>query len=426
MPNTPEKKTGSLARNPSEEAGRAEAGEGRRRVLLGVTGGIAAYKAAEIVRLLVKEGCDVRVVMTRNATEFVGPLTFETLSGNPVWTEPFRLTPEHEVAHVALAAGSDLLLIAPATANILGKAASGIADDLLSTLICAASRIPIVFAPAMNVDMYRSPAVRENIRRLKRFGYDFIEPDEGELACGTSGPGRLAEPARIVEDVLFRLSPKDLAGERILVTAGPTEERIDPVRFLTNASSGKMGYAVARAAAQRGAEVTLVSGPSHCEVPLHVKAIRVRSAEEMRRAVMKAYAKCTCVVMAAAVSDFRPASPARRKVKKEGASLVLQLARTPDILQELGRKKGKRILIGFAAETDALVRNAREKLEKKNLDLIVANDVSGKRVGFQSDENQIKLIGRNGRIVESPVLPKRVLAHWVLDQIKVLREGGNP
>ena len=397
--------------------------EKQTTVLLGVTGGIAAYKSAEIVRSLVREGLDVRVVMTRNAMEFITPLTLQALSGNPVSTRTFDLTQEQEIGHISLVDRADLFLIAPATANVLGKVAAGIADDLLTTMVCAATRIPVIFAPSMNVNMYRNSITQDNIRKLERLGYDFIDPEEGELACGYEGVGRLADPGKILEHVLGRLSPKDLTKERILVTAGPTEEAIDPVRFLTNPSSGKMGYAIARAAAQRGAKVTLVSGPTHCAPPLQVELIRVRSADEMRKAVMKAFPKSTSVVMAAAVSDFRSPTRARQKVKKEEASLTLRLEPTPDILLELGKKKGKRILIGFAAETQSLVKNAREKLEKKNLDLIVANDVSRKEVGFQSDSNQVKLIGADGKVSELPLLPKSVLAHRVLDQIRVLRKG---
>jgi len=393
-------------------------------VLVGVTGGIAAYKAAEIVRSLVKEGLDVHVVMTRNAQEFITPLTLQVLSGNPVWTETFHLTQEQEIGHISIVDRSSLFLIAPATANVLGKVAAGVADDLLTTMVCAATKIPVIFAPSMNVNMYRNPITQENIERLKRFGYLFIEPEEGELACGYEGVGRLAEPGDIVEQVVGRLAPKDLTEERILVTAGPTEEAIDPVRFLTNPSSGKMGYAIARAAAQRGAKVTLISGPTSCAPPLDVALFRVRSAEEMRKAVMKAFPASTSVVMAAAVSDFAPASCAKQKVKKQDASLTVKLKTTPDILFELGQKKEHRVLIGFAAETQSLVKNARAKLEKKNLDLIVANDVSRKEIGFQSDSNQVKMIGKDGIISELPLLPKRILAHRVLDQIGILR--GSP
>jgi phosphopantothenoylcysteine decarboxylase/phosphopantothenate--cysteine ligase len=392
-------------------------------VLVGVTAGIAAYKSAEMVRSLVKEGLDVHVVMTRNALEFITPLTFQVLSGNPVWTETFHLTQEQEIGHISLVDRASLFLVAPATANVLGKVAAGIADDLLTTMVCAATRIPVVFAPSMNVNMYQNPVTQANIKKLRRLGYAFIEPEEGDLACGYQGVGRLADPESIVEDVMGRLVPKDLKKERILITAGPTEEAIDPVRFLTNPSSGKMGYAIARAAAQRGAKVTLISGPTNCDPLLQGTLVRVRSAEEMRGAVMKSFQECTAVVMAAAVSDFRPLRRSKQKVKKQDASLTLKLEATPDILLELGRKKGRKVLIGFAAETQSLVKNAREKLKKKNLDLIVANDVSRKEIGFQSDSNQVKLIDADGNVSELPLLPKSVLAHRVLDQIRVLRKG---
>ena len=391
-------------------------------VLVGVTGGIAAYKSAEIVRSLVKEGLDVHVVMSRNSMEFMTPLTLQALSGNPVWTQTFQLTQEQEIGHISLVDRASLFLIAPATANVLGKVAAGIADDLLTTMVCAATRIPVVFAPSMNVNMYRNPITQQNIKKLTRLGYAFVEPEEGDLACGYWGVGRLADPGDIVEHVLGRLSPKDLNQEQILITAGPTEEPIDPVRYLTNPSSGKMGYAIARAAAQRGAKVTLVSGPTGCPPPIHVALVKVRTAEEMRKAVMKAFPASTSVVMAAAVSDFRPSIRAKHKVKKQEASLTLKLESTPDILFELGKKKGNRILIGFAAETQSLVENARQKVEKKNLDLIVANDVSRKEIGFQSDSNQVKLIGQDGSVVEWPLLPKNILAHRLLDQIRILRE----
>jgi phosphopantothenoylcysteine decarboxylase/phosphopantothenate--cysteine ligase len=338
-----------------------------------------------------------------------------------VWTDTFHLTQEHEIGHISLVDRASLFLVAPATANILGKVSAGVADDLLTTMICAATRIPVVFAPSMNVNMYRNPITQSNIERLKRFGYLFIEPEEGDLACGYQGVGRLADPSDIVEEVLCHLAPKDLAEERILVTAGPTEEAIDPVRFITNPSSGKMGYAIAGAAAQRGAEVTLISGPTGCSSPRRAGLVRVRSAEEMRKAVLKAFPGSTCVVMAAAVSDFSPVSPAKQKVKKQDAPLTLELKPTPDILFELGQRKGRRILIGFAAETRSLVSNAREKLKRKNLDLIVANDVSRDDIGFQSDSNQVKLVGVDGRVSELPLLPKRILAHRVLDQIGPLR-----
>jgi len=392
-----------------------------QRVLLGVTGSIAAYKAAEIVRLLVKSQVRVDVVMTRNAAEFITPLTLQTLSGSPVWTETFRLSLECEVGHIALVDASDLVLVAPATANIIAKAAAGIADDLLSTALCVAADKRVLFAPAMNVRMYENPVTQENIRKLKGLGYGFIEPEPGALACGHEGVGRLAEPAGIVEEVLFYLARKDLSGQKVLVTAGPTQEDFDPVRFLSNPSSGKMGFALARAAAQRGASVTLVSGPTHCANPRHVRCIRVRTAREMHAAVLREFADTTTVIMAAAVSDYRPAERAAGKIKKKGGPPSLVLEETPDILLDLGRQKGGRLLVGFAAETESLVENAREKMEKKSLDLIAVNDVSRQDIGFGADLNQVKLIGRDGRIEELPKMGKEEVAHRILDQILLLR-----
>ncbi|MEW6439510.1 MAG: bifunctional phosphopantothenoylcysteine decarboxylase/phosphopantothenate--cysteine ligase CoaBC [bacterium] len=402
-------------------SGEAERELGSSKILLGVTGGIAAYKAAEIVRLLRKRGLDVHAVMTRNAQEFLKPLTLQALSGNPVWTDTFQLTNEQQIGHIRLVDRCGLLLVAPATANVLGKAASGIADDLLTTMICAATRVPVVFAPSMNVHMYQNPITQENIRKLRQFGYHFIEPDAGELACGYEGVGRLADPCVIVEAVLRLLGPKDLGSERILVTAGPTQEEIDPVRFLTNRSSGKMGYAIARAASQRGASVTLVSGPSPCVVPERVCFVPVKSAEEMRAAVLNAFSDCTAVVMAAAVSDYRPADKAAHKIKKHEGPLTLRLERTPDILLELSRQKGDRVLIGFAAETESLIGHAEEKRKKKKLDLIVVNDVSRRDIGFESDNNQVHFIDGQGRVTDLPLQPKEALAHRILDQIPLIR-----
>ena len=398
-----------------------------RRVLLGVTGGIAAYKAAEVVRLLVKRGLDVHVVMTRHAQEFVRPLTFQSLSGNRVWADTFELTHEQEIGHIKLVEMSDLVLVAPATANVLGKVAAGVADDLLTTLICAGTRIPVVFAPSMNVHMFQNPITQDNIRKLRQFGYHFIEPDVGELACGTEGVGRLPDPRIIVDHVLHLLSPRDLLGEKILVTAGPTQEDIDPVRFLTNRASGKMGFAIARAASQRGAQVTLVSGPSHCDVPVRVRHVPVRTAEQMRDSVLKAFPEATVVIMAAAVSDFRPAKCEGQKIKKQReVPFTLSLEKTPDILMELGKQKGEKILIGFAAETESMVENAEEKRRKKNLDFIVVNDVSREDIGFQAENNEVKVIGENGQITDLPLLSKEVLAHQILDRIPALRSCRMP
>lgn len=392
-----------------------------KRVLLGVTGGIAAYKAGDIIRLLVKNGLEVDVVMTAHAREFITPRTLQTLSKRPVWTDLFQSLQEQEIGHISLVDHSDIVLVAPATANILAKAAHGIADDLLSTILCVAARIPVIFAPAMNVHMYLNPVTQENIKRLKSLGYHFVEPAEGELACGHHGPGRLADPEEIVEHVLHGLSPKDMQGETLLVTAGRTEEEIDPVRFLTNPSSGKMGFALARAASQRGAHVVLVSGPTHCRVPINVLHISVRSAAEMHKAVMDNYAEATVVLMAAAVSDFRPRTREEQKIKKDKGLHSLALERTPDILFELGKAKGNKCIVGFAAESEELIENAKEKLERKNLDIIVANNIAQEGIGFQSDMNKVTLIRRDGSIDELPILSKDILAHRVLDQVCSIR-----
>ena len=396
-----------------------------KTILLGVSGGIAAYKAAELTRLLLKKGFEVHVVMTRNATEFITPLTLQALSGNPVWVETFQLGQEQEIGHIQLVDNADLLLVAPATANIIGKAAGGIADDLLSTILCVASRIPVLFAPSMNVNMFQNPITQENMAKLKRIGAGFVEPEEGELACGHQGVGRLADPERIVEEVMYRLGPRDLAGEKILVTAGPTQEEIDPVRFLSNPSSGKMGFAIARAAAQRGASVTLVTGPTKCTAPLHVNMVCVTSAEQMRTCVLQAFPEVSTVLMTAAVSDFRPVQTAPQKIKKQGASLQLDLVPTPDILRELGEGKGDRILIGFAAETEALVQNAEEKLRKKNLDLIVLNDVTVEGAGFGTDTNVVALLDPDGGAENLPQMSKHDVADRILDRVvRYLAERG--
>ena len=391
-----------------------------KKIVLGVTGGIAAYKAAELVRELVRSGAEVFVVMTRSAQEFITPLTLQTLSGNKVATELFSLLEESEIGHISLADRADILVIAPATANIIGKIAGGIADDLLSTVVMA-TQAPVLLAPAMNVHMWENSITQENIQKLRARGYHFIDPEAGELACGYEGKGRLAEIPAIVEEVQTLLSPKDYSGETILVTAGPTEEPIDPVRFLSNRSSGKMGFAVSRAARRRGAQVTLVSGPTALTPPAHLRFIPVRTAAQMREAVLENLQAASIVVMAAAVSDFRPQGTREEKIKKSKANLNLPLELNPDILYEAGQKKGTRLLIGFAAETHDLLQNARQKLAEKNLDLIVANDVSLPGAGFAADTNIVKLIDRRGNIEELPLMGKEEVADLILDRLVKLR-----
>jgi phosphopantothenoylcysteine decarboxylase/phosphopantothenate--cysteine ligase len=391
-----------------------------KTIVLGVTGGIAAYKAAELTRLLIKSGCNVHVIMTKAATEFVTPLTFQTLSRNPVHTDLFSLIQEAEVGHISMADRADLFVIAPATANVIGKIANGIADDLLTTTVMA-TKAPVLLAPAMNCNMYENPIVQGNIEKLKGLGYHFIEPETGELACGYEGKGRMAEPADILEEMETILSPKDLKGERILITAGPTFEAIDPVRFIGNRSSGKMGYALAKMALRRGAEVTLISGPSSLKPLRGVRFISVESAEEMGKAVMANLKDATTVVMAAAVADYTPVKVASSKMKKGKEPLSLELEKTLDILSEIGKKKGKRLLIGFAAETENLVANAKKKLKEKNLDLIVANNVKEPGAGFGVDTNIVTIIDKKGNIEELPKMPKEDVAWRVLDRVAALK-----
>ncbi len=390
------------------------------RVVLAVTGGIACYKAVEVVRLLMRDGFSVQVAMTREAAQFVTPLTFQTLSGQPVATDTFSLTEESQIGHINLADQADVFVIAPATANIIGKIASGIADDLLTTVVMA-TQAPVLFAPSMNVHMFENPIVQENIRKLRRVGYHFMEPVEGYLACGYEGKGRLPEPEAIVEEIRGLLKKKDLAGERLLITAGPNQEPIDPVRFITNRSSGKMGYALARAAARRGAAVTLVAGPTSLPPPAKTRVVAVRTAEEMRAAVLERFADATAVVMAAAVSDYSPVQVAPKKLKKTADALRLELKRNPDILEELGRKKDGRLLVGFAAETDNVIANAEKKLREKNLDMIVANDVAAEGSGFEGDTNIATILDHGGNVVTLPLMTKDELADRIFDHLHALK-----
>ncbi|OGP74257.1 MAG: phosphopantothenoylcysteine decarboxylase [Deltaproteobacteria bacterium RBG_16_49_23] len=388
-----------------------------KEIVLGVAGGIAAYKAAEFVRLLAKQEARVHVVMTRNGQEFITPLTLQTLSGNPVVTDPFALLEETQIGHIALADLAELIVILPATANIIGKIANGIADDFLSTLVMA-SKAPVLFIPSMNVNMWENKALQKNIRILAERGYYFVEPGEGELACHWYGKGRLAELSEVLEKMEDILSPKDLKGKRILVTAGPTQESIDPVRFITNHSSGKMGYALAKMARRRGAEVLLVSGPTSLPIPRSdIRLVSVKTAEEMRKAVVTHLKDCSVMIKAAAVSDYRPREISRTKLKKTDPSVSLELERTRDILGEIGKKKGKRILVGFAAETEDLVSNARKKLKEKNLDLIVVNDVTKPGAGFASETNQVKLLYSSGEVKDIPLMSKEEVSRVILDAV---------
>ena len=380
-----------------------------KEIVLGVTGGIAAYKACEIIRELKSEGANVTTILTAAGSQFITPLTLQTLSKNPVVMDMWNLISESEIGHISLAQRAHLLLIAPATANILGKIRGGIADDMLSTVVMATGA-PVVLAPAMNSQMVASAAVRENISVLRSRGFLFVEPDEGELACGTVGPGRLAVVGKIVEMARIALAEKILEGKKVLVSAGPTAENIDPVRVLSNRASGKMGFAMARVARRFGADVTLVSGPTALADPYFVKTVRVRTAEEMRTAVERESADADAVVMCAAVADFRPASVSPTKIKKDGGGWSLELTPTVDILDRLGRAKGRRLLVGFAAETSDIEQNAIAKMRKKNLDAIVANDVSRADIGFESDDNEVRIFFSDGEVRELPLATKEGIA----------------
>ncbi len=387
-----------------------------KKIVLGVTGGIAAYKAAELTRALIKEGAQVKVIMTKSAGEFVAPLTFQTLSGNMVYTDMFVPTAKYDMAHISLAEFADAFVIAPATGNIIGKIASGIADDLLSTTVMASDK-PLLVCPAMNDRMLANPAVQENINKLKKYGYVVMESAYGELACKTQGAGRLPEIPAIVEEIDILLTSKDLRGEKILITAGPTEEPLDPVRFITNLSSGKMGYALATVANRRGAKVTLITGPTDLPLPPVHKVVRIRTAREMHAAVLENFKQATIIIKAAAVADYRPAVLAREKIKKGNEPLALKLERNPDIIAELGKVKGNRTLVGFAMETQNLLANAREKLERKNLDFIVANSLREEGAGFQSDTNVITIIDASGKTEALPRMAKIDAAEVILDRI---------
>ena len=398
------------------------------KIVLGVTGGVAAYKAAELVRRLQQEKLDVQVVMTRAAQEFITPLTFAALTGKKVITEMFGAegaapaNVESAIEHIAVAQRIDLLLVAPATADSLAHFAQGIADDFLSTLYLA-TKPPVIVAPAMNVNMWEHPATQENLAKLRARGVHVVDPDEGYLACGMTGAGRLAATEAIVEKVCCVLGLRhDLERQTVLVTAGPTREDIDPVRFLTNRSSGKMGYALAEAAIRRGAHVILVSGPTDLPVPEGVDWVPVRTTEEMRSAVRERASGATVIIMAAAVSDYRPATPRAQKVKRGDERLVLELEPTPDILAELGREKGSRVLVGFAAETERVAENARDKLARKGADIIVANDVTQQGAGFDTDTNIVTLFLRDGREVPLPKLSKFDVANRIFDHVLAVRQ----
>jgi len=393
-----------------------------REVVLGVTGGIAAYKACEVIRELRKEGANVAVILTASGSQFITPLTLQTLSKNPVHTDLFNLISESDIGHISLAQKANLLLIAPATANIIGKIRNGIADDLLST-VAMATTAPILMAPAMNSEMYASAAVRENIEALVERGVTFVDPGEGALACGMTGPGRLADTGKIIEMARILLSDKILEGKKVVVSAGPTAEDIDPVRFITNRASGKMGFAMAIVARRFGADVTLVTGPTQLPDPPFLKVERVRSAHEMGNAVAAAGENADAIVMAAAVADMRPAAPVARKIPKKEFKEKIDVVQTDDILANLGELKRQRVLVGFAAETNDLESKARDKMNRKNLDAIVANDVSRGDIGFDSDSNEVKVLFSDGTALDIVKASKDAIATtvWRAITVKFLR-----
>ncbi len=393
-----------------------------KKVVLCVTGGIAAYKSAELLRDIMKlEGLS-RVIMTKSSQEFITPLTFQTLSGNKVVAELFSLLEESKIGHITIAEWADIFVIAPATANIIGKMANGIADEFLSTTLMATTA-PVLIAPAMNTNMYENPVVQRNINDLKSLGYHFVEPAYGELACGRGGAGRLAEISEIIEEIKSILTKKDLLGEQILVTAGPTAESIDPIRFITNRSTGKMGYAVARAARRRGAQVTLISGPSTLPVPPGVKFLPVRTASEMRTAVLDSLERSTVVIKAAAVGDYMFKNAHSQKIKRQKGTLTINLESTADIVAEIGKRKGKRILVGFAAETNDLLNNAKKKMLDKNLDFIVANNVCMEGAGFECDTNIVQILDRQGDAESLPLMSKEDVAEKILDKVVNIKAG---
>ena len=392
-----------------------------KTVVIGVSGGIAVYKTLDVISRLKKLGVNVNVIMTKSATEFVTPLSFQSLSQNYVVCDMFEDPKTWDVEHISLAKRADVFLMAPATANVIGKMANGIADDMLTTTVMA-TKAKVLIAPAMNTNMYENPIVQRNINTLKELGYNFVEPESGRLACGDIGKGKLATPETIVDEVVKLLSTKqDLKGKSIIITAGPTMESIDPVRFISNRSSGKMGYAIASQAINRGADVTLISGPTNLTPPQNLKKlIRIESAKDMYDAVIENFDKNEVIIKSAAVADYKPKDYSNKKIKKSNDDLSIELDRNKDIAYEIGKIKKEKILVGFAAETNDLIENAKGKVQKKNLDFIVANDLTKEGAGFGVDTNIVKIIDKQGNITEYPKMKKEEVANVILDKITML------
>lgn len=392
----------------------------KKCVCIGVSGGIAVYKALDIISALKKKDIDVRVIMTESATKFVTPLSFQSLSQNMVVTDMFAEPKAFEIQHISLAKRADVFLVAPATANIIGKVANGISDDMLSTTIMA-TRAKVIFAPAMNTNMYENPIVQDNIEKLKKYGYEFIEPASGRLACGDLGKGKLADVNTIVEKVLEALNEKeftnDLRGKNVLVSAGPTHSKIDPVRFITNRSTGKMGYYIAEEAKRRGANVTLVSGPTNINPPNGINVINITTNEEMKNAILDNFEKSDIVIKSAAVADYKAKNYSNEKIKKGDEDLVLTFVRDNDILKILGEKKSNQILVGFAAESNNVLENAKRKLENKNLDYIVANDITSADTGFGSEDNKVIIISKDGEEIYLDKMSKKEVASKIFETI---------
>ena len=392
-----------------------------KTVVIGVSGGIAVYKTLDVVSRLRKLGVNVNVIMTKSATEFVTPLSFQSLSQNYVVCDMFEDPKTWDVEHISLAKRADVFLIAPATANVIGKIANGIADDMLTTTVMA-TKAKVLIAPTMNTNMYENPILQRNINTLKELGYNFVEPESGRLACGDTGKGKLASPETIVDEVVKLLSKgQDLKGKSIIVTAGPTVESIDPMRYITNRSTGKMGYSIAKEAIERGADVTLITGPTNLTPPQNLKKlVKIESAKDMYEAVLANLDENDVVIKSAAVADYKPKNYSNKKIKKSDDDLVIELDRNKDIAQEIGKIKNNKILVGFAAETNDLIENASLKIKKKNLDFIVANDLTKEGAGFGVDTNIVKIIDKEGNITEYPKMKKEEVANIILDKIKEL------